>query len=96
MTADTEAREHTDPLPGTDAYRVKFKGLSRNGNLIEPPPDIGHEVTYTVHTRCSEIGHILMRDGEMRDVRGMDVVSVVAQGPPVRPDSEPGDPDDDG
>jgi hypothetical protein len=80
---------HTEVLPGMGAYRVKFKGLSKIDSLDETPPEIGDEVTYVVRTRCSEIGHILMRDGELRDVRGMDVVSVTAQGPPTKPDPEP-------
>jgi hypothetical protein len=81
--------DRPETLPGMGAYRVKFKGLSKIDSLDETPPDIGDEVTYVVRTRCSEIGHILMRDGELRDVRGMDVVSVTAQGPPSKPDIEP-------
>lgn len=90
MTGTTAAgREHTEPLPGMSAYRVKFKGLSKIDSLDEIPPEIGDQVTYLVVTKCSEIGHILMKDGELRDVRGMDVVSVTAQGAPTKPTGEP-------
>jgi hypothetical protein len=90
MAGTTAAdREHTEHLPGMSAYRVKFKGLSKLDSLDETAPEIGDQVTYTVITSCSEIGHILMKDGELRDVRGMDVVAVTAQGAPTRPTGEP-------
>lgn len=90
--------DRTETLPGMTAYRVKFKGLSKIDSLDEVAPEIGDEVTYTVITKCSEIGHILMKDGELRDVRGMDVLSVIAQGAPKKPTGEPhlfSDTDDD-
>jgi hypothetical protein len=78
-----------DSLPGMGAYRVKFKGLSKIDSLDETAPQIGDKVTYLVETTCSEEGDILMKDGELRHVCGMDVVSIVPQGAPTKPDSEP-------
>jgi hypothetical protein len=89
MAAAT-APERTETLPGMGAYRVKFKGLSKIDSLDEEvTPTIGDEVTYTVVTKCSEEGDILMKDGELRHVCGMDVVSILPQGPPAKPTGEP-------
>lgn len=79
----------TEPLPGMDTYRIKLKGIARMASLIARPPEIGDEVTYTVVTSCSEVADVLRRDGEEQHVCGMDVISVVPQGPPVTPDAEP-------
>lgn len=99
--ATATAPERTETLPGMGAYRVKFKGLSKIDSLDEEvTPTIGDEVVYTVVTKCSEEGDILMKDGELRHVCGMDVVSIIPQGPPAKPTGEPdlfsiGDADDD-
>jgi hypothetical protein len=89
MSAAATTLERTEILPGMGAYRIKFKGLSKIDGLDELAPQIGDEVTYVVVTKCSEDGDILMKDGELRHVCGMDVISVIPQGPPTKPVEEP-------
>jgi hypothetical protein len=89
MTTTAAASERTEPLPGMGAYRIKFKGLSKIDSLDESAPQIGDKVTYLVETTCSEEGDILMKDGELRHVCGMDVIAVTPTGPPSKPAGEP-------
>lgn len=89
MSAAADALDRPETLPGMGAYRVKFKGLSKIDSLDETAPVLGDEVVYIVSGTCSEEADILMKDGELRHVCGVDINSIIPQGSPTKPTLEP-------
>lgn len=65
------ATEQTEALP---AVHVKFRGMSLNA--LQEAPGLGDEQTFTVTARCVATGREARKDGEIRDVVGMEVLDV--------------------
>lgn len=63
--------EQTEAIP---AAHVKFTGMS--GSALTDPAGLGDTQTFTVTARCIGTGNELRKDGEVRQVRRMEVVEV--------------------
>jgi len=53
---------------------VKFTGMS--GSALDTPPDLGDVQEYLVRARCIGVGTELRKDGEVREIRRMEVENV--------------------
>lgn len=91
--------EQQDPLDGLEACRLRFVDVACDE--IEIPPDLDDEGLFLVRAVC--VGRSLerMKDGELRRMAKMRVLSVEPQGPLAKPSNGPtlfsvGDDVDDG
>ena len=67
----TKPAEQQEIVP---AAHVKFTGMS--GSALDTPADLGDEQVFTVTARCVGVGSELRKDGEVRQIRRMEVVEV--------------------
>lgn len=63
--------EQTEAIP---TAHVKFTGMS--ASALEAPAGLGDRQTFTVTAKCVGTGSEMRKDGEIRQIRRMEVIEV--------------------
>ncbi len=69
---NTQPAEQTELL---ESAHVKFNGMS--ASALDAPAELGDTQTFVVTARCTGTGNQLRKDGEVRQIRNMEVLEVV-------------------
>lgn len=79
--------QQQDPIEGMEAARVKFVGMSLDelGNA----PEIDDRMRFSVDAICTGRGVQRMKDGELRRTATMEVLTLEAEGDPIKPATSP-------
>lgn len=90
-----------DSLDGMEATRIKISFTNMTSDSLETLPELEDVMYFLVKAECSARGVEKMKDGERRRTARMEVLELVQQGAPIKPDDGPslfsiGDKGDDG
>jgi hypothetical protein len=72
--ATTPAKKRAEQTELVPTAHIKFTGTS--ASALDTPAELGDEQTFIVKAKCMGTGEVLRKDGEVRQVRTMDIIDV--------------------